>query len=168
MVQRADSHTGPAQGATRHRRRSDWLGGRRAAELAARIRRAPLLSAEEEQATAALARSGDFAAPQRMIERTLRLVVSIAKHFTGRGLALTDLIDLIEEGKLGLMHAITKFELERGVRSSSYASWWIRQSVQRAVQQQSRLIQLPVHVLRELACTAKRRRRWRTWRSRLA
>ena len=111
------------------------------------IRRAPLLSAEEEQATATLARGGDFAARQCMIERNLRLVVSIAKHYAGRGLALTD---LIEEGNLGLMHAITKFEPERGFRFSTYASWWIRQSVERAVQQQSRLIRLPVHVLREL------------------
>ena len=111
------------------------------------IRRAPLLSAEEEQAAAMLARGGDFAARQRMIERNLRLVVSIAKHYTGRGVALTD---LIEEGNLGLMHAITKFEPERGFRFSTYASWWIRQSVERAVQQQSRLIRLPVHVLREI------------------
>ena len=111
------------------------------------IRRAPLLSAEEEQATAVLARSGDFAARQRMIERNLRLVVSIAKHHTGRGLPLTD---LIEEGNLGLMHAITKFEPERGFRFSTYATWWIRHSVERAVLQQSRLIRLPVHVVREL------------------
>ena len=125
------------------------------------IRRAPLLSAEEEQVTAALARSGDFAARQRMIERNLRLVVSIAKHHTGRGLPLTD---LIEEGNLGLMHAITKFEPERGFRFSTYASWWIRQSVERAVLQQSRLIRLPVHVVRELNQVLKAQRTLRAAR----
>ena len=125
------------------------------------IRRAPLLTAEEEQVTAALARRGDFAARQRMIERNLRLVVSIAKHHTGRGLQLAD---LIEEGNLGLMHAIGKFEPEHGFRFSTYATWWIRQSVERAVQQQSRLIRLPVHVVRELNQVLKAQRSLRaTW-----
>ena len=170
MIKRADSHTGPAQGgpplsamvgdgdeddrlgadSQRDPAPADQEGPGSADALQSYlrdIRRAPLLTAEEEQATASLARGGDFAARQRMIERNLRLVVSIAKHYAGRGLALTD---LIEEGNLGLMHAITKFEPERGFRFSTYASWWIRQSVERAVQQQSRLIRLPVHVLREL------------------
>jgi len=119
------------------------------------IRRAPLLSAEEEHATAVRARAGDFAARQRMIERNLRLVVSIAKNYTGRGLPMTD---LIEEGNLGLMHAITKFEPERGFRFSTYASWWIRQGVERALMHQSRLIRLPVHVVRELNQVLKARR----------
>jgi RNA polymerase sigma factor (sigma-70 family) len=119
------------------------------------IRRAPLLSALEEHDTAVLARAGDFAARQRMIERNLRLVVSIAKHYTGRGLPMGD---LIEEGNLGLMHAITKFEPERGFRFSTYASWWIRQSVERAVVQQARLIRLPVHVMRDLHQVLKVRR----------
>ena len=119
------------------------------------IRRAPLLSAEEEHATAVSARAGDFAARQRMIERNLRLVVSIAKNYTGRGLPMTD---LIEEGNLGLMHAITKFEPERGFRFSTYASWWIRQGVERALMHQSRLIRLPVHVVRELNQVLKARR----------
>ena len=111
------------------------------------IRRAPLLSPEEEHATAIQARAGDFAARQRMIERNLRLVVSIAKNYAGRGLPM---IDLIEEGNLGLMHAITKFEPERGFRFSTYASWWIRQGVERALMHQARLIRLPVHVVRDL------------------
>ena len=119
------------------------------------IRRAPLLSAEEEHATALQARAGDRAARQRMIERNLRLVVSIAKNYTGRGLPM---IDLIEEGNLGLMHAITKFEPERGFRFSTYASWWIRQGVERALMHQARLIRLPVHVVRELNQVLKARR----------
>ncbi len=119
------------------------------------IRRAPLLSALEEHDTAVLARAGDFEARQRMIERNLRLVVSIAKHYSGRGLPISD---LIEEGNLGLMHATTKFEPERGFRFSTYASWWIRQSVERAVVQQARLIRLPVHVMRDLHQVLKVRR----------
>jgi RNA polymerase nonessential primary-like sigma factor len=111
------------------------------------IRRAPLFTAEEEHAAAVRARAGDFEARQQMIERNLRLVVSIAKNYLGRGLPLTD---LIEEGNLGLMHAITKFEPERGFRFSTYASWWIRQGVERAILHQARLIRLPVHVVREL------------------
>jgi RNA polymerase nonessential primary-like sigma factor len=119
------------------------------------IRRAPLLSPEEELATARSARAGDFEARQRMIERNLRLVVSIAKNYSGRGLPI---IDLIEEGNLGLMHAITKFEPERGFRFSTYASWWIRQAVERALVQQARLIRLPVHVVRELNQVLRTRR----------
>jgi RNA polymerase nonessential primary-like sigma factor len=119
------------------------------------IRRAPLLSAEEEHQTAQRARAGDFAARQSMIEHNLRLVVSIAKSYTGRGVPM---VDLIEEGNLGLMHAITKFEPERGFRFSTYASWWIRQGVERAVVQQARLIRLPVHVVRELNQVLRARR----------
>ena len=119
------------------------------------IRRAPLLSAEEEQKTATLARAGDFAARQRMIERNLRLVVSIAKHYLGRGLPMSD---LIEEGNLGLMHATLKFEPERGFRFSTYASWWIRQNIERSIMHQARLIRLPVHVVRELNQVLKARR----------
>ena len=119
------------------------------------IRRAPLLSAEEEHAMALRARAGDFEARQSMIERNLRLVVSIAKNYTGRGVPM---VDLIEEGNLGLMHAITKFEPERVFRFSTYASWWIRQGVERAVVQQARLIRLPVHVVRDLNQVLRARR----------
>jgi len=119
------------------------------------IRRAPLLTPEQEFATATLARQGDFAARQAMIEHNLRLVVSIAKHYLGRGLPLTD---LIEEGNLGLMHSISKFEPERGFRFSTSASWWVRQHIERALMHQARLVRLPVHVVRELNQVLKARR----------
>jgi RNA polymerase nonessential primary-like sigma factor len=119
------------------------------------IRRAPLLTPQQEFDTATRAREGDFAARQQMIEHNLRLVVSIAKNYLGRGLPMTD---LIEEGNLGLMHAIGKFEPERGFRFSTYASWWIRQSIERAIMHQARLVRLPVHVVRELNQVLKARR----------
>lgn len=106
-----------------------------------------LLSAEEEVRYARLVRQGDFAARQKMIEHNLRLVVNIAKHYIGRGLQL---LDLIEEGNLGLIHALEKFDPERGFRFSTYATWWIRQSIERAIMYQSRTIRLPVHVIKEL------------------
>lgn len=119
------------------------------------IRRAPLFTPEQEYETATRARGGDFEARQMMIEHNLRLVVSIAKNYLGRGLPMTD---LIEEGNLGLMHAIEKFEPERGFRFSTYSSWWIRQHIERAIMHQSRLVRLPVHVVRELNQVLKARR----------
>ena len=119
------------------------------------IRRTPLLTPEEEFQTASRARAGDFPARQAMIEHNLRLVVSIAKNYLGRGLPMTD---LIEEGNLGLMHSITKFEPERGFRFSTYASWWIRQGIEKALMHQSRLVRLPVHVVRELNQVLRMRR----------
>ena len=106
-----------------------------------------LLSADEELHLARAVRAGDFAARQTMIERNLRLVVSIARHYTHRGVALPD---LIAEGNLGLMHALTKFDPERGFRFTTYATWWIRQSVERAILNQSRTIRVPAHVAKEL------------------
>ena len=106
-----------------------------------------LLSAQEELALARAMGAGDFAARQRLIEHNLRLVVSIAKHYTNRGLALPD---LIEEGNLGLIHALNKFDSERGFRFTTYATWWIRQAVERAIMNQSRTIRLPAHVVKEL------------------
>ena len=119
------------------------------------VRRTGLFTPAQELETATRARAGDFQARQSMIEHNLRLVVSIAKHYAGRGVPLAD---LIEEGNLGLMHATTKFEPERGFRFSTYATWWIRQAVERAVMNQGRVIRLPVHVVRELQQVLRARR----------
>jgi len=106
-----------------------------------------LLAPQEELALARRAKAGDKAARQQMIESNLRLVVSIAKHYQHRGVPF---LDLIEEGNLGLMHALEKYDPERGFRFSTYATWWIRQAIERAVISQSRTVRLPTHIHRRL------------------
>ena len=107
----------------------------------------PLLTATQEVTLARRIQKGDKAARKKMIESNLRLVVKIARRYYRRGL---EFLDLIEEGNLGLMHAVEKFDPERGFRFSTYATWWIRQTIERAIMNQSRTIRLPIHVIREL------------------
>ena len=113
---------------------------------------APLLSAEDERALFARIQGGDAEARQHMIRANLRLVVSIAKKYTGRGL---DLPDLVQEGTIGLMRAVDKFDLARNIKFSTYAVWWIRQAVARATQDQGRTIRLPVHVGEKLSALGR-------------
>ncbi len=106
-----------------------------------------LLTAAEEKKFARRIQKGDEAARHRMIESNLRLVVKIARRYINRGLPL---LDLIEEGNLGLIHAVKKFDPERGFRFSTYATWWIRQTIERAIMNQSRTVRLPIHIIKDI------------------
>jgi RNA polymerase nonessential primary-like sigma factor len=107
----------------------------------------PLLSAYEEVYYGRLVQKGDESARERMIECNLRLVVKIARRYFGRGMPFSD---MIEEGNLGLMRSVEKFDPEKGFRFSTYATWWIREMIERAIMNQTRMIRLPVHVVKEL------------------
>ncbi len=111
------------------------------------LRFQPLINAKEELKIARRVYKGDPKAWKQMIEANLRLVVKIARHYVNRGLPF---LNLIEEGNLGLMTAVVKFDPERGFRFSTYATWWIRQTVERAIMNQSRTVRLPIHMIKEL------------------
>ncbi|MCS7208194.1 MAG: sigma-70 family RNA polymerase sigma factor [Fimbriimonadales bacterium] len=114
---------------------------------AQQVSRAPLLTAEQEQELALRAAEGDERARELLVQANLRLVISVAKHYTGRGLSM---IDLIQEGNLGLMRAVAQFDPRRGSRFSTYATWWIRQAISRALQEQASLIRVPQHMAKVL------------------
>src|SRR5215207_8207905 len=111
------------------------------------IGRVPLLTADQEVSLAKRIERGDMAAKQHMVEANLRLVVSIAKGYLGRGLTF---LDLIQEGSLGLIRAVEKFDYRRGYKFSTYATWWIRQAVTRAIADKGRTIRIPVHMVEKL------------------
>ena len=117
-----------------------------------------LLTADEEKKFARRIQKGDEAARHRMIESNLRLVVKIARRYLNRGLPL---LDLIEEGNLGLIHAVKKFDPERGFRFSTYATWWIRQTIERAIMNQARTVRLPIHIIKDINSVLRAARRLR-------
>jgi RNA polymerase primary sigma factor len=142
----------PAQAAA-----DDGYGGPDPLKLyLAEIRRIPLINADEEKRLGVLALKGDIEARQALISANLRLVVYVAKRFIGRGLSLSD---LIEEGNLGLIRAAEKFQPKRGFRFSTYATWWIRQAVQRGLANHAATVRLPVHIAEALGRLARERER---------
>ena len=151
-----DSDETESEAKTTERRKSDdrrKINTRRASDAdptrlyLKEIEVSPLLTAKEEVYYSRLSLKGDTSARDKMIECNLRLVVKIARRYMNRGLAL---LDLIEEGNLGLIRAVEKFDPERGFRFSTYATWWIRQTIERGLMNQTRTIRLPIHVIKEL------------------
>jgi RNA polymerase nonessential primary-like sigma factor len=119
------------------------------------LSRSQLLTADQEKLYGARALQGDESARKIMIESNLRLVVKISRRYLNRGLPL---LDLIEEGNLGLIRAVEKFDPERGFRFSTYATWWIRQTIERAIMNQTRTIRLPIHIVKEMNTYLKAQR----------
>jgi len=142
----ADPEDAPARPKRAARARSREIGDATDMYLA-EIGRSQLLTAEQERALARKVQKGDMKARARMIESNLRLVVKIARRYLNRGLPL---LDLIEEGNLGLIRAVEKFDPEKGFRFSTYATWWIRQAVERGLMNQVKTIRLPIHIAKEL------------------
>ena len=121
------------------------------------IGKVPLLSREEEIELAKRIEQGDQLTRRKLIESNLRLVVSIAKKYTGRGLSF---LDLIQEGNIGLLKTIEKFDWRKGYKFSTYATWWIRQAITRAIADQSRTVRIPVHMIKTIREMKKERRKW--------
>ncbi|MCH7855009.1 MAG: RNA polymerase sigma factor RpoS [Proteobacteria bacterium] len=143
----ANGFTHPSASAARRAAHHATTNGNAEHRYLNEIGTSPLLTAEEEVSIARRIRAGDESARQRMIESNLRLVVKIARRYLKRGLPF---LDLVEEGNLGLIHAVKKFDPERGFRFSTYATWWVRQRIERAIMNQVRTVRLPIHVIKAI------------------
>lgn len=146
-MQAANGFTHPVASGARRAAHHATTGGNAEHRYLNEIGTSPLLTAEEEVSIARRIRAGDESARQRMIESNLRLVVKIARRYLNRGLPF---LDLVEEGNLGLIHAVKKFDPERGFRFSTYATWWVRQRIERAIMNQIRTVRLPIHVIKDI------------------
>lgn len=148
---------GDQKGRTSGSKTSDSPSGDPVQTYLKEIGKVPLLNREEEIELAKRIEKGDQRARRKLIEANLRLVVSIAKKYTGRGLSF---LDLIQEGNIGLLKTIEKFDWRKGFKFSTYATWWIRQSITRAIADQSRTVRIPVHMVKTIREMRKEKRRW--------